>query len=103
MSGPLRSAARVLPAAAVFVATCPEPGMPFLAGLDPSWVWLVNTLPSNAWAKLCFTYGPLGWLIAPGQGHVLTAALVRAALQLSSSSGSRRRRGWATPWSAPPA
>lgn len=55
-------------------------------GIDAGWQWIVNVAAEKGWAwgsELVFTYGPLGWLIAPQDVgiHLFLAAVFTLALQ----------------------
>ncbi len=53
--------------AAIVLLTLPAPVTPAVPGLDSSWIWLMNRFAGEpVFGKdFVFTYGPLGFLIAP--------------------------------------
>lgn len=56
-------------------------------GIDAGWQWVVNVAGGQGWAwgsELVFTYGPLGWLLAPQDIglHLLLAAFFAIGLQV---------------------
>ncbi|MGH2662606.1 MAG: hypothetical protein ACRDH8_07310 [Actinomycetota bacterium] len=63
----------------VCVATFPGAFWMIQPGLDESWVWAINRLPSTDLVfgrDLAFTYGPLGYLLAPA---AISETIFRAA------------------------
>ncbi len=71
----------------VFVAAFPSSFWLIQPGLDESWVWAINTLPSTDLIfgrDVAFTYGPLGYLIAPAalSGTAYQAAAFDVVTQL---------------------
>jgi hypothetical protein len=71
----------------LFVATFPGEFGPIRAGLDPSWVYAINEVPHTNFrfgADVVFTYGPLGFLIAPLDinGNLIVAAVLWAISQI---------------------
>ena len=52
---------------AAMALTLPVPVTPVSPGLDPSWIWLMNRFAGEPifGGDFVFTYGPLGFLIAP--------------------------------------